>query len=388
MGVVIHKDIQSIGNEIISNRRHLHKNPELGFQEVDTASFIAKELNEMGLDVEEGVGKTGVIGVLDCGKGPCIGLRADMDALPIQEVGNHDYKSLNDGVMHACGHDGHVAMLLGAAKIIAKQIKDLKGVVKFIFQPAEEGLGGARLMIEDGVLENPKIDEIYGIHLWNYQPFGTVGVQSGAVLAAADEFLITIKGKGGHGGAPHGTVDAIVIASHLITALQTIISRNTNPLESTALSIGIIDGGYNYNIIADEVVLKGTARSYTEENRNMIFERIKEISSGLSVSFSADIEVDYHDGYPITVNNKDQSEKVKIAASNVVGDGVQPAYLTMGAEDMSYYLQKVPGCFFFIGSAPVGETVPHHCSHFDINEDALLVGSSIWVEMVERLLKR
>jgi amidohydrolase len=238
------------------------------------------------------------------------------------------------------------------------------------------------------VLDNPKLDEIYGIHLWNYQQFGTVGVQPGPVLAAADEFVITVKGRGGHGASPQGTVDAIIVASHLVTAIQTIVSRNSNPLESTALTVGMIQGGYNFNIIADKVVLKGTVRAYTEENRTMINQRLQEISAGVAASFGAEIEVDFLTGYPPTVNSEVESGKVATAAVRIVSDGVQPPYLTMGAEDMSYYLQNVPGCFFFVGSAPEGERVPHHCSHFDINEEALLVGSSIWVELVEGLLMR
>ena len=199
--------------------------------------------------------------------------------------------------------------------------------------------------------------------------------------------VIKVKGKGGHGGMPHGTVDAIVVSAHLITALQTIVSRNTNPLESTALTVGVIEGGYNFNIISDEVILKGTARSYTEENRAMISRRFQEICDGISASFGAEIEINYHDGYPPTVNSIVESENVTSAAVKIVAEGVQPPYLTMGAEDMSYYLTEVPGCFFFVGSAPEGERVPHHCSHFDINEEALLVGSSIWVELVEERLK-
>ena len=241
-------------------------------------------------------------------------------------------------------------------------------------------------MIEDGVLENPKVDEFYGIHLWNYQPFGTVGVQTGPVLAAADEFTISVKGKGGHGAVPQGSVDAVVISCHLVIALQTIVSRNTNPLESTVLTIGMIGGGYNFNIISDEVVLKGTARAYTEENRKMIQDRLHEICNGVGSAYGARIKVDYRDGYPPTVNSKSESEKVLLAAEKIVGGGVQPPYLTMGGEDMSYYLQKVPGCFLFVGSAPDGLRVPHHCSHFDINEEALLVGSSVWVQLVEDVL--
>ena len=386
MNITLRPEIEAMRGEIIENRRHLHQHPELGLQEHETAKFINEKLNKLGLEVSTGVGKTGVVALLKGGGGPCIGLRADMDALPIQETGDVEYKSINDDVMHACGHDGHVAMLIGAAKALSEKKDQLKGTVKFIFQPAEEGLGGARYKIDDGVLENPKVDEVYGIHLWNYQSFGTVGVQTGPVLAAADEFTITVKGKGGHGAAPHGTVDAVVVASYLVTTLQTIVSRNTNPLESTALTVGMIEGGYNYNIIADEVVLKGTARAYTEENRKMIYDRLHEICSGIGTTYGALIEVDYHDGYPPTVNTEAESEKVSLAARGVVGESVQPPYLTMGGEDMSYYLQEVPGCFFFVGSAPDGPRVPHHCSHFDINEEALLVGSSIWVQLVEDIL--
>ena len=212
---------------------------------------MEEKLRNLGLEVSTGVGKTGVVALLRGGDGPCIALRADMDGLPIQETADVPYKSVNDGVMHACGHDGHMAMLLGAAKVICAMRDQLKGTVKFIFQPAEEGGGGARLMIEDGVLADPDVDEVYGIHLWNYQDFGTIGVQAGPVLAAADEFTITVKGRR-HGAAPHGTVDAVVVSAHLITALQTIISRNTNPLESGVVTIGQIEGGYNFNIIADK----------------------------------------------------------------------------------------------------------------------------------------
>jgi len=386
MSIALRSEIEAISVEIINNRRHLHQHPELGFQEYATSKFITENLNQLDLEVSTGIGQTGVVALLKGGNGPCIGLRADMDALPLQETSDVEYKSMNDGVMHACGHDGHVAMLLGAAKVLSEKRDQLKGTVKFVFQPAEEGLGGARYMIDDGVLENPKVDEFYGIHLWNYQPFGTVGVQPGPVLAAADEFIISVKGKGGHGAVPQGSVDAVVISSQLVLALQTIVSRNTNPLESTVLTIGMIGGGYNFNIISDEVVLKGTARAYTEENRKMIHNRLHEICDGIGNAYGARIEVDYSDGYPPTVNSKSESEKVLLAAEKIVGGSVQPPYLTMGGEDMSYYLQKVPGCFLFVGSAPDGLRVPHHSSHFDINEEALLVGSSVWVQLVEDVL--
>lgn len=389
MKLDLRSEVEVIAAEIIDTRRHLHQHPELGLEEYDTAKFVAEKLRDLGLEVSTDVGKTGVVGLLRGGDGPCIGLRADMDGLPIQETGDVPYRSVNDGVMHACGHDGHMAMLLGAAKVICGMRNQLKGTVKFIFQPAEEGRGGARLMIEDSVLEDPDVDEIYGIHLWNYQDFGTVGVKAGPVLAAADEFTITVKGKGGHGATPHGTVDAVVVSGHLITALQTIVSRNTNPLESGVVTIGQIEGGYNFNIIADEVVLKGTARAYTEENRQMIKRRLQETCDGIGSSFGAEIVLEYRDAYPPTINAREQAAKVSVSAAKIVGDGVRPPYMTMGGEDMAYYLQKVPGCFFFVGSVPLDRepmSVPHHCSHFDIEERALLVGSSVWVQLVDDLV--
>ena len=384
MSIKILPQVESIAEEIISIRRDIHQHPELGFEVHRTAEIVANKLNELGMDVQTGIGKTGVVGNLRCGAGPTIALRADMDALPIQETGDCEYKSVNDGVMHACGHDGHTAMLLGAAKVLSGQRDQINGTVRFLFQPAEEGEGGARYMIEDGCLEG--VDEAYGIHLWNYQKYGEVGVKEGPILAAADQFQITIKGLGGHGATPQGSVDAVVVSAHLITALQTIVSRNTNPLESTVVSIGMINGGYNFNIIADEIVLKGTARAYTEENRVLIKTRMQEIIDGIGQTFGAAIEFDYRDGYPPTINAEAAFEKLLASATKIVGDGAGYPYLSMGGEDFSYYAQKVPGCFFFVGSAPEDQpfrSVPQHCSHFDIDERALLVGSSIFVQLIE-----
>lgn len=387
----IRPEIEAIEEDIIATRRHIHQRPELAFEEYETAKLIAERLTAMGMEAATEVGKTGVVGLLHgASEGKCVALRADMDGLPIQETGDLPFKSQNDGVMHACGHDGHMAMLLGAAKVLSGMRDRLHGSVKFIFQPAEEGGGGARFMIEDGALENPKVDEIYGIHLWNYQPYGTVGVKEGPILAAADVFTITVKGKGGHGALPHMTVDAIVAASHLVTALQTIVSRSINPLESAVVTVGKISGGHNFNVIADEVTLDGTVRAYAEENRQTIIRRMKEIIDGVVIAFGAQIELDYREGYPLTVNHADQVEKVNAAAEKIIGNGVQFPYRSMGGEDFSFYLKEVPGCFFFVGSAPQDWeplSVPHHCSHFDIDERALLVGSSIWVELVSGLLK-
>ena len=249
----LNPDLLSIKNQIIKTRRDFHKHPELSFQEHRTASIVAKSLKKFGLKVQKNIGKTGVVGLLKGSKaGKTIALRADMDALPIQEISKVSYKSINDGIMHACGHDAHTAILLGVAEVLSNNKNKIKGNIKFIFQPAEEGYGGAKYMIDDGALDN--VEEIYALHVWNYQKSGTVGVQSGPVMAAADMFTIKIQGTGGHGAAPQGTVDCIMVSSQLIQSLQTIVSRNTNPLENTVLTIGQINGGYNFNIIADEVV--------------------------------------------------------------------------------------------------------------------------------------
>ncbi|HIF82535.1 MAG TPA: amidohydrolase [Candidatus Marinimicrobia bacterium] len=383
----IRPEIKDIEKNIIDWRRDFHQYPELGFDEHRTSKIIGEALKDMGLSPQMNVGKTGVTADLTFGEGPTIALRADMDALPMQETSGLDFSSKHDGVMHACGHDGHMAMLLGAAKVLTQNGDSFNGTVRFIFQPAEEGAGGARYMIEDGCLDG--VDEIYGIHVWNYQPVGEVGITDGPVLAAADMFEINIKGIGGHGAAPQGTIDAVVVASHLVQALQTIVSRNTNPLEGTVVTIGTINGGHNFNIIADEVTLSGTARAYTEENRNFIKTRMTEIIDGVAKTFGAEITFDYEDGYPPTINHLDPTKKVLKAAKRVVGEKAGKPYLSMGGEDFSYYLQKIPGCFFFVGSAPNDQKLfetPHHCSHFTLDEQALLVGPSIYLNLVDDLL--
>ena len=388
MNIQIRSEIHAIKDIIVSTRRDIHQHPELAFDEHRTSKLVAERLESFGIEIQTGVGKTGVVGTLK-GKndGKTIAFRADMDALPIQETSDISYKSKNAGIMHACGHDGHTAMLLGTAEVLSKQADKLNGTLKFFFQPAEEGQGGARFMIDDGALEG--VDEVYGIHLWNYQKYGTIGVKSGPIMAAADIFEITVHGKGGHGAAPQGTKDAVLIAAHLIQTLQTIVSRNTNPIESTVVTVGQINGGYNFNIIADKVTLRGTTRAYTEDNRQLIKKRMKEIIAGTEKTFGTKIELDYEDGYPPTVNDPTAADNLLNAAQKIVGDGAGHPYLSMGAEDFSYFLQKVPGCYFLVGSAPEGReplSVPHHCSHFDIDERALLVGSSVYLQLAESLL--
>tara|TARA_B100000401_G_C52800676_1_gene718388 strand:- start:370 stop:1524 length:1155 start_codon:yes stop_codon:yes gene_type:complete len=379
----IHAKIAPLKNTIINTRRDFHKYPELSFKEFRTSKIVAEKLKNFGIETKKNIGKTGVVGILKGEKnGPTIALRADMDALPIQETNDISYKSVNKGVMHACGHDAHTAMLLGAAEALSKMRHEIKGEIRFIFQPAEEGFGGAKYMIKDGAIDN--VDEIYGMHVWNYQKSGTVGVQSGPVMAAADIFTIEINGIGGHGAAPQGTVDSIVVASHLIQSLQTIVSRNTNPLESTVVTIGQINGGYNFNIIADKVILNGTARSYTNNNKTIIKKRMKEIINGIEKMYNAKIKLNYKDGYPPLINDERASKNVSNAAAKIVGSNVIKPYLSMGGEDFSYYTNKIPGCFFFLGTSPKDRppmSTPQHCSHFDIDEEAMLIGSSIFVEL-------
>ena len=379
----IRPEILKIKNTIIETRRDFHKHPELSFQEFRTSKIVAERLEKYGLIVQKNIGKTGVVGILEgTNPGKTIAFRADMDALPIQETGDVPYKSVNDGVMHACGHDAHTAMLLGAAEVLSEYQNNIQGTIKFIFQPAEEGYGGAKFMIEDGAIEN--VEEIYGLHVWNYQKSGTVGVQDGPVMAAADIFTINIKGIGGHGATPQGTVDCVVVASYLIQAMQTIVSRNTNPLENTVVTFGQINGGYNFNIIADKVVLKGTTRAYTEDNRQLIKTRMEEIIKGTEKMFSAKIKLDYKDGYPPVINNSSITKNLKHIAKTIVGDNVTNPYLSMGGEDFSYFANVIPGCFFFLGSAPKDRppmSTPQHCSHFDIDENVMLIGSSVFVEL-------
>ena len=390
------RDIDNIMKKVVEWRHDLHEFPELSNREFKTALKIEKHLRSLGLQVKTGIAHTGVVAILEGKKpGPMVALRADMDALPVVEMTGlpfaskerATYNGQNVGVMHACGHDAHVAMLLGAAEVLSNMKDKINGVIKFIFQPAEEGYGGAKFMIEDGAIDN--VDEIYGLHVWNYQKSGTVGIQSGPVMAAADIFTITIKGIGGHGATPQGTVDCVVVSSHLIQALQTIVSRNTNPLDNTVITVGQINGGYNFNIIADKIVLKGTTRAYTEDNRDLIKRRMKEIIQGTEKMFGAKIQLDYKDGYPPVINDITVTNNLYNIAKSIVGENVISPYLSMGGEDFSYFANKIPGCFFFLGSAPKNRkplSIPHHCSHFDIDENALLIGSSLFVQIIEDLL--
>lgn len=388
MTIKIDNEVNKISKNIIEWRRHIHTYPELGMELPKTAEFVAEKLSTWGIDVQTEIGISGVVGKIKGSEsGPTIALRADMDALPMQETSNVPYRSKHQNIMHACGHDGHTAMLLGAAKVLSQDKEHLKGSVRFIFQPGEEGYFGAKHMIQDGCLEG--VDEIYGIHLWNYQPYGEVGVKPGPILAAADKFTIIVKGIGGHGAAPQGTVDAVVVGSHLVNSFQSIVSRNINPIESAVVTVGKFQSGNNFNIISDTAELIGTTRAYKEEVREMIIKKMNDIISGTEKMFGAEIKMDYQKGYPPTINADLPYKNIMSAAQKIVGENAREPYLSMGAEDFSYFANEIPGCFFFVGSAPLDReplSVPHHCSHFDIDERALLVGSSIFVQVVQDLL--
>jgi amidohydrolase len=388
MPIQIRPEIDAIAHEIVDIRRDIHMYPEQGFEVYRTAALVAENLKAGGIHVQEKIGKTGVVGDLEGNHpGPTIALRADMDALPIQETGTVAYKSKNDGTMHACGHDGHTAILLGIAKVLSDKRKLLHGRVRFIFQPSEEKDGGATYMIDDGCLEG--VDEIYGIHLWNYSEFGEIGSIPGTILAATDSLNFIVEGIAGHGAMPQGTVDAIVVSANLINALQTIVSRNVDPLQNAVVTIGTIHGGDNHNVIASSVKMDGTIRTFSEEIRTLIRKRIRQITKGIETSFGGTIEVKIEKGYPATVNNPKLFEKLMTAAKSIVGNGARKITPFMGGEDFAYYAKKVPACFFFIGSSPQGVspgTIPHHCSHFDFDERALLVGASVLLELVENSL--
>ena len=358
--------------EMVSLRRHFHQYPEVSFQEVETPKMIARYLRELGIEVREKVGGNGVVGRIRGGDGPTIALRADFDALPIQDVKDVPYRSKVNGVMHACGHDGHTAMLLVLAKVLTET--DLPGDVVLIHQFAEElAPGGAKPMIEDGCLDG--VDYVFGAHLWTPLPFGTVGVKQGPVMAAADRFELTIYGKGGHGAIPQHTVDALMVAVNVAGQLQQIISRRTDPLEPAVLTIGTFSSGQAFNVIAEEARLSGTVRTFTTHTQERIIKEMERVIAATCDASDATYELDYIRGYPAVVNHPTETELIRRAASNVVGaDGVIDLTPLMVGEDFAYYLQHVPGCFFFTGAGnpECAAVFPHHHPRFDIDERSML----------------
>lgn len=373
----------ALAADLIAWRRDLHGHPELGFEEHRTAAFVAERLGAIGLDrVETGVAKTGVVGVLRApspGR-PAVLLRADMDALPIQEVEGRDYGSTVPGKMHACGHDGHVAMLLGAASLLAKRRAELSRDVVFCFQPAEEGQGGAQAMIRAGVLSGHGIGEAYGLHLWTPFAVGTVHVRSGPVMAAQDEFVARFIGRGGHGATPHRCVDPILAAAQGLVAMQSVVARSVDPLEPAVVSVGSFHGGTAPNVIPDDARMHGTLRAFSEEVRAILRGRVREVLEGAAAAARCRLEFELRPGYPAVVNDVVAAARVREHAARVVGPGrvIESPPMT-ASEDFAYFLREVPGAFVFVGAGNEsrGITAPHHAPGFDIDEASLPIGAEL-----------
>jgi amidohydrolase len=379
--------VQEQKDQVIRIRRELHQIPESGYTEKKTSARVADHLKAAGLDVRTGIAQYGVVGLLRTERpGPTLMIRADMDALPVTEQTGLPFSSTHAGAMHACGHDAHMAMVLGAALVLGRMKESLKGNIKFIFQPAEEGPGGAKPMIEEGVMENPKVDYAVGCHLWPAIPEGTIGVKAGPIMAAMNRFDIRIIGSEGHGAMPHLCVDALEVGTQVVNALQRIVSRHMNPLKPTVVSVGAFHAGKAFNIIPGEAELCGTTRTFDLEIWNTWEPRIRKILQGVCDSMGARFELKFDFGYPPTINDPFMADLVRRCAEEVAGpDKVLEPEPTMGGEDMSYYLQRAKGCFFFLGVGRPG-CAPLHNAKFDFNEDVLLIGIETYCRVALELL--
>ena len=383
--------IAQFQDEMKQWRHHIHAHPETAFEEFQTADFVANQLTEFGIEIDRGLARTGVVGSLkgSYGNGPAIGLRADMDALDIEEKGDHAHISTNSGKMHACGHDGHTTMLLGAAKYLSETRK-FAGTVHFIFQPAEEFAGGGREMVQDGLFEKFQCETVWGMHNFPGQNLGTFEVCPGPAMAAADTLEIWVRGKGTHAAFPHEGQDVIVAASHLVAALQTVTSRAVDPLEAVVCSITQMHAGETYNIIPDDIVLRGTVRTFKPQIQNQALAAIKRIAAGVATMFDISVDVNFTEGYPPTVNTLKESDFAAKVAEDVVGrDNVKTdPNPKMGAEDFSYMLNERPGCYIWIGNGPGEGGCYLHNARYDFNDEALTYGASYWARLVETRLAK
>lgn len=390
--------LQELHSEMTAWRRDLHAHPQTAFEETFASELIASKLQSWGIETHRGLAKTGVVGVIR-GKRPAasgsgenrrltsIGLRADIDALDITEQNDVSYRSQFAGKMHACGHDGHTTMLLGAAKYLA-ETRDFAGVVNVIFQPAEENEGGGRVMVEEGLFEKFPCDAVFGMHNWPGMPVGHFATCSGPIMAAFDVFEITVRGHGCHGAMPHTGIDPVVVASHIVTALQTIVSRNASPLDQVVVSVTQIHGGDTWNVIPTEVKLRGTARTFRLPVQDMVESHMRRIVTGVAASFGATAELDYQRRYPATVNTPVETEWAGAAAAEIAGaDNVNlKAGPSTGGEDFAFMLQQRPGCYIWAGNGPADGGRVLHNPRYDFNDDLLPIGASYWVRLAERLL--
>ncbi len=387
MKQTVEEMVEQLFPVMVERRRYLHQHPELSFHEVDTPQFIADRLTELGIEVRTGVGGRGVVGTIRGGKpGKTVALRADFDALPIQDEKTVDYRSTVPGVMHACGHDGHTATLLAVAEILVRQKEQLAGNVVLIHQHAEEVVpGGARDMVADGCLDG--VDVIFGTHLWSTTKLGTIGYRVGPVMAAADKFELTLFGRGGHGAKPHETIDAVVLGATVVKELQSIVSRRLDPLQQAVLTIGTLHAGNTFNVIADSAELTGTIRTFDPEVAEQIVHEMERTIKGVCDAAGATYSFTYERGYPAVVNHPEETNLLRTVASDIMGaDHVFEIAPTMGGEDFAYYLQQVPGTFFFTGAGD--ETFyPHHHPKFDFEEQAMQHAARILIEVTLRYLE-
>jgi amidohydrolase len=376
----------ALRDEVIARRRDFHEHPELGFEEVRTAGIVAAELSSLGMEVQTGVGKTGVIGILEgAHDGPTVLVRADMDALPIHEENQLPFASRTAGKMHACGHDGHTAIALAVAKILSAQREQMRGRVKFVFQPAEEIAKGAVAMITDGALENPRPVVSLGLHLWNNLPVGTIGMAEGPVMAGASTFEITLTGRGGHAASPHMAIDPVVCAAHLITAFQTIVSRNVDPFDGAVITVGRIVAGDTHNVIPQTASLKGTVRFFRTEVRDMIVHRMHEVLDGVCAAMNCSGEMKFdHSTLPVA-NHPEIAALLRERFTQIPGvNHLDTTVRTMGAEDMGYFMTDVPGMYFFVGARDNTQDAyyPHHHPRFSIDEESLPLGVALLASAV------
>jgi carboxypeptidase Ss1 len=383
------KDARKIESEIIETRREIHQNPELAYKEKATSKLVADRLKTLGLGVKTGIGGTGVMAVLQGPKsGKVVALRADMDALPIEELADIDFKSQVKGVMHACGHDTHVAMLLGTARLLANRKDELAGTVKFLFQPAEEngGKGGAKPMIQAGVMDNPKVDYVFGLHIDNDLNSGTLGFRGGPIMASPDTFEIKVIGRGGHGAYPHETVDPVYVAAQVIIALQGVSGRMIDPVQPFVITIGSIHSGTKENIIPDQAILQGTLRTLDEKTRKLAKAKIAQVARGVSKAFGAKAEVDFErDAYPVTVNDVQVTEQAMKIIKKIPRTKVRVREPIMGGEDFSRFLHEAPGTFYFLGThnPAKGCVHPNHSPRFKVDEDVLKLGTASLAMLAE-----
>jgi amidohydrolase len=385
-------EVAALASEMKTWRHHLHAHPETAFEETATAAFVADKLRAFGLEVHTGLAKTGVVGVLRCGSGDgseprAIGLRADMDALPIDEKSGATHASKVPGKMHACGHDGHTAMLLGAAAALARR-KSFDGTAYFIFQPAEENEGGGRVMVEEGLFERFPMRAVYGMHNWPQKPFGTIALRPGPLMGAFDIFEIVGTGKGAHAAMAYAGKDPMLFAAHAISALQTIVSRNLHPLDAGVVSVTQVHGGDTWNVIPQEVVLRGTVRTFKADVQDMIERRMRSIVAGIAATFEMTASVRYERRYPATVNDEQETKHAIAAATAVVGAAnveTDPVP-NMGSEDFAFMLQAKPGCYVWLGAGRGADTPNVHNPHYDFNDEVLAVGASYWVALAEQQL--